>query len=254
LTILAILAILTISLMLILGIDTSGKSGGITLALGDLRSFREIESAPIAGGTFSAQLVPSIASLLAKHAYAAKDLGGFAVASGPGSFTGLRVGLSAVKGLAEVLGQPIATVSILQAVAAAVNWAGGTQPSHPVCRVVLDASRDEVFLGQYECLHQPAPKMLSESLLSLSALADQMEDWGHSANLVTPDAAIIEALRQSSRDPFLVSISLVPRPTSADIARIGLGKLLAGQVVSVEDLDANYIRRSDAEIFSKANR
>jgi len=240
--------------MLILGIDTSGKSGGITVAEGDLRSSRVIESAPIAGGTFSAQLVPTIASLLAKHGYAAKDLSGFAVASGPGSFTGLRVGLSAVKGMAEVLGQPIATVSILQAVAAGVTWAGDSQLSHPVCRAVLDASRKEVFLGEYECLHQPAPKMLSESLLSLAALVDRADGWGHSANLVTPDAGIIEALRRLSRDPFLVSISLAPRPTSEDIARIGLGKLLAGETVSVEDLDANYIRRSDAEIFSKAVR
>ena len=83
--------------MLILGIDTSGKSGGIALAEGDEQAFSVLESSPIAGGTFSAQLVPSVASLLAKHGFAANDLDGFAVASGPGSFTGLRVGLSAVK-------------------------------------------------------------------------------------------------------------------------------------------------------------
>jgi tRNA threonylcarbamoyladenosine biosynthesis protein TsaB len=240
--------------MLILGIDTSGRSGGITLAEGDARSFRAIESAPIAGGTFSAQLVPTIASLLAKHGYTAKGLGGFAVASGPGSFTGLRVGLSAVKGLAEALGQPIATVSILQAVAAGVTWAGKPQPSHPVCRAVLDASREEVFLGEYEWLHQPAPKMLSESLLSLAALADRVSAWGDSANLVTPDTTVVDALRRLVPESLGVSASLMPRPTSEDIARIGLGKLLAGETVSVENLDANYIRRSDAEIFSKVDR
>src|SRR5260370_14689080 len=104
--------------MLILAIDTSGKSGGVTLAEGDARSFRVVESCPIAGGTFSAQLVPTIADLLGRHGFVAKDVDGFAVASGPGSFTGLRVGLSAVKGLAEVLEKPIVAVSLLEALAA----------------------------------------------------------------------------------------------------------------------------------------
>ena len=97
--------------MLILAIDTSGQSGGITLAETDAGSFRVIESAAIAGGTFSAQLIPTLAALLKKHGYGVKDLGGFAAASGPGSLTGLRVGLSAIKGLAETLHKPIATVS-----------------------------------------------------------------------------------------------------------------------------------------------
>ncbi len=234
--------------MLVLGIDTSGRSGGITLAEGDSVSFRVVETVAIAGGTFSAQLIPTLAALLEKHGFVAQDIGGFAVASGPGSFTGLRVGLSAVKGLAEALEKPIAAVSLLQATAAGVQWPGDPQ-SKPVCRVVLDASRGEVFLGEYECLHPVAPRMIRESLLSLSALADCVNDWGHSANLVTPDAAVVEALRPLVPDPFLLSFSLASRPTSADIARVGLRKLLAGDTVSVEALDANYIRRSDAELF-----
>src|SRR5207237_2537708 len=62
------------SIMLILSIDTSGKSGGISLAQGDRNSFRILDSSPIAGGTFSAQLVPTLSSLLQKHGLAAKDI------------------------------------------------------------------------------------------------------------------------------------------------------------------------------------
>src|SRR5437762_6441310 len=104
--------------MLILAIDTSGQSGGITLAEAEKNAFRAIESAPIAGGTFSAQLIPALSALLSRYGFAAKDIGGFAAVSGPGSFTGLRVGLSAIKGLSEVLNKPISVVSVLEALAA----------------------------------------------------------------------------------------------------------------------------------------
>ena len=101
-----------------------------------------IESAAIAGGTFSAQLIPTLAALLKKHGYGVKDLGGFAAASGPGSFTGLRVGLSAIKGLAETLHKPIATVSVLEALASLAARDGKIAAA-------MDAGRKEVFLGVY---------------------------------------------------------------------------------------------------------
>src|SRR5215470_618472 len=156
--------------MLILGIDTSGRLGGITLAEGDAISFRVLESAPIAGGTFSAQLVPTLASLLEKHRFAAKDIGGFAVASGPGSFTGLRVGLSAVKGLAEVLGTPIATVSLLEALATLSGRRG---------RIVaaLDAGRSEVFCGVYDISSSQAGR-ISENLLTESEFLQRLSSDG----------------------------------------------------------------------------
>src|SRR5947209_20293540 len=102
--------------MLIVGIDTSGKHGGIALGQNDAGQCTLLEAAEIAGGTLSAQLVPQLASVLEKHRASKEDLGGIAVASGPGSFTGLRVGLAAVKGLAEILHVPIAAISLLEAV------------------------------------------------------------------------------------------------------------------------------------------
>src|SRR3984893_989190 len=105
--------------MLILGVDTSGKNGSVALVRLEQGSPRTLEVVSLEGGTFSAQLVPQISELLAKHGLTKRDLGAFAVASGPGSFTGLRVGLAAIKALAEVLGKPIAAVSRLEAVARA---------------------------------------------------------------------------------------------------------------------------------------
>ncbi len=104
--------------MLLLAADTSGKHGSIALArCGPESACEVIEVVPLEGGTFSAQLVPQIAALLTKHGFSKTDIGGFAVVSGPGSFTGIRVGLAAIKALAEVLEKPIAAVSLLEAIA-----------------------------------------------------------------------------------------------------------------------------------------
>jgi tRNA threonylcarbamoyladenosine biosynthesis protein TsaB len=229
--------------MLLLGIDTSGKSGGITLAEGHAQSFRAVESCPIAGGTFSAQLVPTISGLLRRHGHSVQDLDGFAVASGPGSFTGLRVGLSAVKGLAEVLNKPIAAVSLLEALALSSGRPGRIAAA-------LDAGRSEVFWGVYQ-VSASAPAQISEKISEeLLSQEEFLEHLGNSSldYAITGDAALAD-LGLSS--PAVGRVHAVARPSSETIARLGLQKLLAGKTVSVEALDANYIRRSDAEIFSK---
>jgi tRNA threonylcarbamoyladenosine biosynthesis protein TsaB len=242
--------------MLILAIDTSGQSGGITLAEANAGSFRVIESAAIAGGTFSAQLIPTLATLLKKHGYGVKDLGGFAAASGPGSFTGLRVGLSAIKGLAETLHKPIATVSVLEALSSLADRDGKIAAA-------MDAGRKEVFLGVYQkdgdvSAEKSGPqrspqydhaliKQREELLAQQDFLA--MIATERPAVIITSDPALAE-LASSSHFPVVV----VTAPGSEVVARIGAGKLLAGETVSVEALDANYLRRSDAEIFFKGNR
>ena len=226
--------------MLILAIDTSGQSGGITLAAADLGSVRVIESAAIAGGTFSAQLIPTLAALLKKHGYAVKDIGGFAAASGPGSFTGLRVGLSAIKGLAETLHKPIATVSILEALASLGDRTG-------IIASAIDAGRKEVFLGLYKKSEKALLKQREELLTQQDFLATLATE--RPAVIIAGNPALAE-LASSSHSAVVV----VTAPGSEVIARIGAGKLLAGETVSVETLDANYLRRSDAEIFFKGTR
>jgi tRNA threonylcarbamoyladenosine biosynthesis protein TsaB len=222
--------------MLILAADTSGKQGSIALAHGwNDGKCDVIEVVPLAGGTFSAQLVPQVAALLSKHGFKEQDIDAFAVASGPGSFTGLRVGLAAIKGLAEILGKPIATVSMLEVMAIA----GGMQG-----RVLafLDAGRGEAYLGRYEVSAERAT-MIDERLIHLEALALSDDDL----SLVTSDKNIAKTLGAKG-----VPVVEVAVQQSDAIAHLGWKKNLAGETVSPEALDANYIRRSDAEIFSKS--
>src|ERR1700693_4064258 len=132
--------------MLLLVTNTSGKQGSVALARAGERDPHEvgvIEVAPLEGGAFSAQLVPQIAALLANHQLTKADIDGFIVVSGPGSFTGLRVGLAAIKALAEILRKPIVAVSLLEVLASAGGLPGKVA-------VVLDAGRGDVYFGEYE--------------------------------------------------------------------------------------------------------
>src|ERR1700756_495468 len=96
--------------------DASGRNGSIALARGETTDKLEIlELLPLAGRMYSAQLIPQLKIGLERHQLTKADLDGFAFVAGPGSFTGLGVGLSTVKALADVLKKPIAAVSVLQA-------------------------------------------------------------------------------------------------------------------------------------------
>jgi tRNA threonylcarbamoyladenosine biosynthesis protein TsaB len=221
--------------MLLLVTDTSGKNGSI--ALGRVTpghpEVEIVEVVPLAGGTFSAQLVPQISALLAKHGYSKNDLAGFAVVSGPGSFTGLRVGLAAIKALAEVLRKPIGAVSLLEAVARSGQTRGRVLAA-------LDAGRGEVYVGDYQVDSQT--HMHTERLLSREEFVTESQG----KTVITPDAALAEIARAAG-----IQVEQIDYPDSRVIARLGWSRLERGETVSPEALDANYIRRSDAEIFSK---
>jgi tRNA threonylcarbamoyladenosine biosynthesis protein TsaB len=219
--------------MILLAIDTSGKDGSIALARvqDDASAVDIIDVFPLEGGTFSAQLVPQVAGLLAKHGLTKSDIGAFAVASGPGSFTGLRVGLAAVKGLAEILGKPIVAVSRLEVVARSGK-------SYGKVIAALDAGRNEVYVGEYEVNERA--EIIGERLVS----REEFLSLAGTGKLVTPERVLVDAAAG-------LSVEEVAPPSSAAIARIGFEKIMRGEAIAPEDLEANYIRRTDAEIFAK---
>lgn len=222
--------------MLLLAVDTSGKFGSIAVARCEGRSSCEILGiAALEGGTFSAQLIPQVADLLARLGLSKRDLEGFAVVSGPGSFTGLRIGLAAVKALAEILRKPIAAISLLQAVAAAANATGKVTAA-------LEAGRGEIYIGEYAVGHAEA--MLSaahEQLCTREELIERVTTL-----VVTPDASIADLARAAGKQ-----VLQVDRPRADAIAALGWKKMQVHMLVSPEELEANYIRRTDAELLSK---
>ena len=221
--------------MLLLAIDTSGKQGSIALAQAtDPDDLEILAVSAVAGGTFSAQLIPQIIDLLADQRRTKNDIGAFAVVSGPGSFTGLRVGLAAVKALAEVLGKPIAAVSLLETCA----FAGGIRGK---VMAALDAGRNEVYAAEYEIPPQGNPDP-NERLLTKSDFFDQAREL----TIVTPDTMLANEAKSSG-----LSASLLPPINAADVANLGWRKIRRRETISPDQLEANYIRRTDAENLRK---
>jgi tRNA threonylcarbamoyladenosine biosynthesis protein TsaB len=249
--------------MLLLITDTSGKHGSVALARAS-RSPDEvnvIESVPLAGGTFSAQLVPQIAALLARHGFTKTDIEAFVVVSGPGSFTGLRVGLAAIKALAEILRMPIVPVSLLEVVAWSAIFvvAGADVAAESMLfpyAVALDASRGQAFVGEFRFVlpagsRSGTVKCQRESLLTLAELSD-LKRSGAVLWVASPDAAVLEFLNANLEPLHRSGVYSVTRPGSNSVAWLGWRKLQEGDTVTPEQLEANYIRRSDAEIFSRS--
>ena len=232
--------------MLFLSVDTSGRQGSIALVRADAAvagvasggvaspvDYRVIEVVALAGGMFSAQLVPQVAELLVRHGFGKGDIDAFIVASGPGSFTGLRVGLAAVKALAEVLQKPIAAVSLLEAVALFSGDQGRVAAA-------LDAGRSDVYWGEYEIAGSSA-QMISEQILS----REQFLLAAKSARVFSSDAALAAAAQAAGG-----SVTRVGPMDAGPISPVGVRKIFAGDTVSPTLLEANYIRRADAKIRS----
>ena len=245
--------------MLILGVDTSGKHGSVALVRCEAKSLQALEVVPVQGGTFSAQLVPQIAALLSKHKLTKRDVDAFAVVSGPGSFTGLRVGLAAIKALAEILQKPIAAVSLLEVIAFQASLAADVshngEDGAPLSAIparggnhffiALDAGRNEVFIAKCQFGPESATR-ISESLLTFDELAERARESRES--IFTPDESVVQNLSSRSVTSEALTVIEVARPDAISVARLGYQKILAGQTISSEQLDATYIRRADAEI------
>ena len=214
--------------MRILAIDTSGRDGGVALCRGDATSFEVLGATVIDGGTYSARLMPCIVELLCNAELDKSQIDGFVVVDGPGSFTGLRVGLATVKGLCDALTKPLATVSMLEALAITYGSEGESLSA------VLDAGRGEVYVGTFNVADGRA-KLQDQAIEKLADLLPRIS--ASQTRVITTSAKIAGA-------------TLVSPVEAGTIGRIGLRKLLEGEAADPATLDANYIRRSDAELYS----
>ena len=199
---------------MILSIDTTSEFGSIALTEANVVVEEVALHAP---DGFGHVLFGHIEHLLEKNGTTVHQMECFAAASGPGSFTGVRVGLAAAKGLAEATGKRMVAVSNLRALA--------SFGSAPLRAVVIDARRGEVYAAVY---NSQLELVIPEAVLKL-------EDW----------------LAKLPERCELISTIDAPRALAAAIGHIAWDEFTLGRASDPAEIDANYVRRSDAELFWK---
>ena len=239
--------------MLTLAVDTSTRSGSIAL----LRDAAVLGQAVIPPDEpYSNRFSPAVDSLMRESGLVLSQLDLFAVAAGPGSFTGLRIGLTAVKAWAEVFGKPIAAVSVLEAIAAHAMPSPSTQragsPTELFLVPVFDARRGQVFGAVYrysatepERLWRCGDEMVAAPEEFILFVSDQA--GAATPVFVSSTPEIIEEHRALSRfkDARLERVS---PPLAPMIGLVGYRQALRGETVDAMALDASYVRRTDAEL------
>ena len=219
---------------LILALDTTHEFGSLALAAGEETIEEVLLHAP-AG--FGHVLYGHLGQLLARHGVTPAAIDCFAAASGPGSFTGVRVGLACVKGLAEAVGKPAAGVSNLEAMA--------TFGTGPLRAVVMDARRGEVYGAVYDASGRVvAPEVVVKFPVWLETLPEGIE-------FIATDFSPFRPGLAGTRFQDAAPVVTAPRALAAAIARIAVARWRRGEACDPAALDANYVRRSDAELFWK---
>jgi tRNA threonylcarbamoyladenosine biosynthesis protein TsaB len=245
--------------MLILAFDTTSEAGGVGI-------FRDRECLACVANDDPANryavslfymVEQAIEEAKARHGVPVRglaDMGLIAVATGPGSFTGIRVGLAAAQGWAKALGMPVRGVSVLEALVEAAqiqtDWAAP----------ILDARRGEFFVGLFRREPEGGAGCQSSYAPAAEGWLLRPEELGH---LLTPhlsegagamcvvrghDRAAL-ALRENLPSSF--QWQAVAGTLVEPVARLALRDYQAGKSHAAGDLDAYYIRRPDAEMYWK---
>lgn len=230
-------------------VDTADARGSIAVL--DEREVLAIEEHS-SEEDYSGWLLPAVRRLLAKSSLSLAQLDGYAVCAGPGSFTGLRVGLTTVKAWAEIYGKPIAALSRLEALTMS-----SLQPDATFVAAYIDARRDQVFAALYARSGNGFEPLGEEAVISLPdfAVAVREKSASKAVRWVTPDPALLKFV--PSWPALLASghiLQSTPPPFAPLLGALAGRKFRLGQTTDALSLDANYVRRSDAEMLWKGNR
>jgi tRNA threonylcarbamoyladenosine biosynthesis protein TsaB len=222
--------------MTILGIDTATRRASLALARGG--EVTAVERLDGEGG-HAGDLLARLDAILAAAGLGPADLEGIAVTIGPGSFTGVRVGMATAKGLAYALDVPLGGLSTLEALArAALPLADGASR---VC-AVIEAGRGEVYAALFRRDGNGVRRETDDRSWGPRHLMSEIRD---SATLVGDGVA---TLRQAAREAGLEVAFLEPQPLLAGALAVwGGGALRPGAPYDPASLSPNYVRPSDAE-------
>lgn len=226
--------------MNILAIDTSTKMGSIAITSDDQLLAQVQLNVEV---THTERLLPAIDALMQQIGWDLSQIHGLAVAIGPGSFTGLRVGLATVKGFATARHLPVVGISSLLALAH-----NGLLSHRPVV-AILDAKRKEVYSAAYQFENGMLQnEILSEEVIQPGLLAAKLKKIGPCWLL--GDGALVyqELFQKTLGENIYFPPSPMMRLQAKWIAWLAKPKLERGEGKNWETLTPNYLRLSDAEV------
>jgi tRNA threonylcarbamoyladenosine biosynthesis protein TsaB len=232
-------------IVLILALDTCDARGGIAL----LRDDALLHAEPHATEEdYSLWILPATTRVLTSAGLTLCDIELYAVAAGPGSFTGVRVGLTTVKAWSEVYGRPIAAVSRLDAVAAESTG------SSPYVAAFIDARRNQIFADLYRRQAALLERVDEEMVIapekflewSTAKAGSEKIDW-----VSTDPDCLTQTQQWSSRLALNETVQEISALLAPRIGQIGYRLARQNRFTDALSLDANYVRRSDAELFWK---
>jgi tRNA threonylcarbamoyladenosine biosynthesis protein TsaB len=230
-----------------LAIDTCERRGSVAVRReGRLSAARQHES----DEDYSSWLLPAVHGVLRESGCALKDLSLLAVATGPGSFTGLRVGLTTVKAWAEAYGTPVVGVSRL----AALAQRGSESAQYTAA--CYDAQRGQIFGGLFQKRPAKIELLEPESVLEPGAFLGLIADrcGANAVSWVTPDPGLISRQAKWAERAAIGDVLFSYGDGLADsIGELAEERARKREFSDPATLDANYVRRSDAELFWKGS-
>ena len=238
--------------MKILGIDTAIPSASVAIVADGIliaekrHSPGERQSGSIFGANHAEILLPLIDAVLECAATSLQQVSGIAVSVGPGSFTGLRIGVASAKGLAYQSGLPIAGISTLEANAACAGDFVGTVAS------MLDARKGDVYLAFFRNRDDRLSRVTTDRLLPLESAVEWLCDFCATERepmLLLGDGAILHerALRGALGPRFEIALATVYPTIAAQVARLGETRLRAGCADDPGALTPIYVQLAHAE-------
>jgi tRNA threonylcarbamoyladenosine biosynthesis protein TsaB len=228
---------------MLLSLNTCGSAASVALGVADAeyKNVRIVATAELAVRTYSARLIPEIDALLRGQQATMRDITVIVVVNGPGSFTGIRVGVSTAKGLAESANIPIVAVSRLALLAATSGL--------PHVLAAVDAGRGEYYVGEYRNGNK-----LAELLLTVEETVAFAKQPGAGVLVCDESRAGDLPVANTSACSVLAICGpvYVQPPDAAEALRFALDRIRGQAFDDAETLTANYLRRSDAEVFLSA--
>lgn len=222
--------------MKILAVDSSATVATVALTSdGELLGEYTINNK----NTHSETLLPMIESLLGFFSLTPKDIDLFAISSGPGSFTGVRIGAATVKGLAFSMDKPCVGVSTLEAIAYNLISHRGL-----VC-AVMNARRSQVYTALFRSDGEKLTRLCEDSALSIEELDGLLSSYGEEVALAGDGYAIcVDAM---TKTPLFPVPERLRHQSAFSVASVALKDYLSGKGVSDAELGVNYLRPSQAE-------